>query len=57
VGKPDEEEGMTKYSVVLDDEKTKTASNIQRCPKCGAVVDKSTPNYCEHCGVEPWEKR
>lgn len=52
-----EEEGMIKYSVVLDDEKTKTAGSDERCPKCGLPVDKSTPNYCENCGVEPWEKR
>lgn len=52
-----EEEGMTKYSVVLDDEKVKTADSAQKCPQCGAVVDKSTPNYCENCGTCPWEKK
>lgn len=56
MGKPDEE-GMVKYGVELDETKTKTAGTDDRCPKCGLPVDKSTPNYCENCGVEPWEKK
>ncbi len=48
---------MDKYGVVLNPEKTKTASETHHCPDCGRALDKSTPNYCEDCGTRPFEKR
>lgn len=53
---------MEKYGVVLDDEKTKTSSVDERCPKCGgpieygAIIQKGFP-YCPKCGTEPFEKK
>jgi len=53
---------MEKYGVVLDDEKTKTASTEEKCPKCGGkifygkMVAREAP-WCEKCGTEPFEKQ
>ncbi len=53
---------MDKYNVQYDDEKSKTASKDDRCPKCGgpveygAMVQKAFP-YCPKCGTEPFEKK
>jgi nucleoid DNA-binding protein len=46
---------MEKYSVQLDDEKTKTAGEGKTCPQCGATL--SQPCYCDTCGTKPFEKR
>lgn len=53
----DSEEGMTKYAVVLDDEKTKTASNKRpgHCPECDKDLDKG--GACPTHGTEPFEPR
>jgi hypothetical protein len=48
---------MDKFGVVIDPEKTKTASETRHCPDCGRVIDKATPNYCEDCGTKPFEQR
>lgn len=48
---------MEKYGVVTDNEKTKTGSTGQRCPKCGRAIDPATPGYCKECGTEGFEKR
>ena len=56
---------MEKYSVVLDQEKVKTAKEADdavSCPKCGAVIhyshgEKESFPWCPKCGTEPWEKR
>lgn len=54
---------MDKYSVVLDDEKTKTSSTTQVCPKCGRKLITHPPAttveipYCDNCGTEPFEKQ
>lgn len=45
---------MEKLGVVLDDDKTKTATKGKNCPKCGRKVDGP---YCDNCGTEPFEKR
>jgi hypothetical protein len=53
---------LEKYGVVLDEEKTKTASTDKKCPKCGGellygkMVSKEAP-FCADCGTEPFEKR
>lgn len=55
---------MEKYGVVIDTEKTKTASQVGRCPSCnrelGVIWDddgESVP-CCPHCGTtEPFEKK
>lgn len=52
---------MEKYGVELDDEKVKTGSSDDRCPKCGdpvqygAMKSKKAP-WCPKCGTEPFEK-
>jgi predicted amidophosphoribosyltransferase len=47
---------MEKLGVVLEDEDlTKTASEGQTCPSCGAKLER--PRYCRQCGTEPFEKR
>jgi nucleoid DNA-binding protein len=48
---------MEKLNVVLDDEKTKTASETKHCPKCGTKLDEENPMKCPKCGTEPFEKR
>jgi hypothetical protein len=52
---------MEKYSVVIDDEKTKTASEGKTCPKCGRALGTKDLNppipHCFNCGTEPFEKR
>lgn len=59
---------MEKYAVVIDDEKTKTASTDNTCPKCGTRVGVQTLKqtftrtgpfipHCPNCGTEPFEKR
>lgn len=50
------DEGMTKYGVVTEDEKTKTASKgneIVVCPVCGEEVDNA--NACPTHGTKPFE--
>jgi predicted RNA-binding Zn-ribbon protein involved in translation (DUF1610 family) len=53
---------MEKFGVVIDDEKSKTASTEEKCPKCGgpirygAMKSKQFP-WCESCGTEPFEKQ
>jgi predicted nucleic-acid-binding Zn-ribbon protein len=49
---------MEKLGVVIDEEKTKTASKGSSCPKCGGRVyyENSYPK-CEKCGTEPFEKK
>jgi hypothetical protein len=48
---------MDKYAVELDGspEKTKTGAAGASCPQCGTTI--RTPQYCDKCGTEPWEKR
>jgi hypothetical protein len=46
---------MEKLGVVLDDEKTKTAGQKLKCPKCGSDLPRQ--KYCNKCGTEPFEKR
>ena len=49
---------MEKYSVEIDDDKTKTASEGDGCPQCGIDLSKeSAPAYCPTCGTEPFERR
>ncbi len=53
---------MEKYAVVIDDEKTKTASTENKCPKCGKDLSDQIRKsniawYCPNCGTEPFEKR
>ena len=48
---------MDKYGVEYNEENTKTSSEVPHCPQCGEALDKSTPNYCNNCGTEPFEKR
>jgi nucleoid DNA-binding protein len=48
---------MDKYAVEIDPEKVKTSSTKKVCPKCGHPIDPSTPDYCETCGTEPFERR
>lgn len=50
-------EGMEKYGVVLDETKTKTASELTHCPKCGEVLFQTSPPQCSKCGTEPFEKK
>jgi nucleoid DNA-binding protein len=53
----EEEEGMTKYAVVLDDDKAKTASKKRpgHCPECDKGLDKG--GACPTHGTEPFEPR
>lgn len=46
---------VEKRAVVLDDEKTKTASTQKTCPSCGDEMEEKA--YCMRCGTEPFEKR
>ena len=46
---------MEKRGVVTDDEKTKTAEQDKKCPKCGATLNEHS--YCSNCGTEPFEKK
>ena len=46
---------MEKRGVVTDDEKTKTAEQDKKCPKCGSTMNEH--NYCANCGTEPFEKQ
>lgn len=57
---------MEKYNVVIDDEKTKTASTSKTCPDCGRELPGQGPNkngdvlppwFCSNCGTKPFEKR
>jgi uncharacterized Zn finger protein (UPF0148 family) len=51
---------MEKLGVVLDDEKTKTASRDEHCPECGApLYPRKTGDIpqCPNCGTKPFEKR
>lgn len=48
---------MEKYSVEIDDTKTKTAGE-GGCPQCGIdLSEESAPAYCPTCGTEPFERR
>lgn len=46
---------LEKRNVVIDDEKTKTASEGSVCPHCGNKLKEAS--FCETCGTEPFEKR
>lgn len=46
---------VEKRAVVLDDDKTKTASEEKTCPGCGDPMQEK--QYCMRCGTEPFEKR
>jgi rRNA maturation endonuclease Nob1 len=46
---------MDKYSVVLDDEMTKTGGVGSTCPGCGKPLRQQ--NHCDSCGTEPFERR
>jgi ribosomal protein S27AE len=50
---------MSKYGVVLDEEKAKTASDSTHCPKCGRELSKMEvlERNCANCGTEPFEKK
>jgi ribosomal protein S27AE len=57
---------VEKLGVVIDDEKTKTASTEKSCPKCGTSLavtaynqgeSVSPPWWCPKCGTAPFEKR
>lgn len=48
---------MEKLGVVIDDDKTKTASVKGTCPSCGAYLVSDLPPQCSRCGTEPFEKR
>ena len=49
---------MEKLNVVLDDQKTKTASTSEKCPSCGGRVHREDGYLkCEKCGTAPWEKQ
>lgn len=49
------DEGMDKLGVVLDDSKTKTAQNtpVPTCPICGKKLDNA--GACPEHGTEPFE--
>jgi uncharacterized protein (DUF983 family) len=49
---------MEKVGVQFDDEKTKTAGVMKKCPKCGRQLfyEYGYPK-CETCGTEPFEQR
>ena len=54
--KRDDDEGMTKYAVVTDNEKTKEAkagTTPKGCPLCHASLD--TAGACPAHGTEPFE--
>jgi nucleoid DNA-binding protein len=53
----DNDEGMEKYGVQLDDEKIKEASEAKpgTCPNCHSVLDDA--GVCPVCGTEPFERR
>ena len=52
-----DEEGMDKYAVEVDDEKTKTAGKGNTCPGCGGpLTKKGNVPHCANCGTEPFEK-
>lgn len=48
---------MEKFGVVLDDDKTKTASEGHKCPSCSAELVSLDPPMCKNCGTEPFEKK
>jgi len=52
-----DDEGMTKYGVVLDDQKEKTASDdkgeVRICPVCGEDLDNA--GACPEHGTQPLE--
>jgi len=49
------DEGLTKYGVELDADKTKTAENspASTCPRCGKTLDNA--GACPEHGTEPFE--
>lgn len=50
---------MEKYGVEVDQEKEKTASKDDTCPKCGSKMPVSNQvniPKCDTCGTEPFEK-
>jgi hypothetical protein len=53
--KKEDQEGMTKLGVELDDQKVKTAehSGEQICPICGETLDDA--GACPKHGTEPFE--
>ena len=51
------ERDMEKLGVVLDDEKSKTASAGKGCPSCGSQLEKSDYPKCPRCGTAPFEKK
>jgi len=55
---PRDDEGMDKYSVVVDDDMEKQAREGDGCPVCGSTVDYSgNVPVCPRCGTAPFEKR
>lgn len=51
------ERKMEKLGVVIDDEKSKTASAGKGCPSCGSQLEKSDYPKCPRCGTAPFEKK
>jgi NADH pyrophosphatase NudC (nudix superfamily) len=50
---------MEKYGVQEDEDKAKTASTNNRCPKCGEeLTQEGTINvrHCPSCGTLPFEE-
>ena len=45
--------GVVRVDEDTADEKIKTASKNQVCPRCGRRVFE--PRYCDICGTMPWE--
>jgi hypothetical protein len=48
---------MEKYAVVIEDDKTKTASEGDVCPTCGEKLESKNPPKCPKHGTEPFEKK
>lgn len=49
---------MEKYGVDTNEEKTKTATEGQKCPECGATLKTGTNvPVCPNCGTKPFEEK
>jgi len=55
--KQSRERNMEKLGVVIDDEKSKTASAAKGCPRCGSKLEQSDYPKCPRCGTAPFEKK